>query len=83
MQEEGAIPLVQLSISFVISCFEKLDFYFFPFLQLNLKLIDQCTSGSTPFPLYGDFPGSGLNLKQDWLCSASRTVKDYKYNKLV
>ena len=29
IQEEGALPLLQLSISFVIGCFEKHDFFLF------------------------------------------------------
>ena len=32
--------------SFLISCFEKPNFYFLVFQQLSLKLIDNCTSGS-------------------------------------
>ena len=35
-QGEGALPLVQLSVSLLISCYEKHDF----FQQLSLKLID-------------------------------------------
>ena len=42
MQEEGALPLVQLTISFLIGCFEKHNFYFLLFKQLSLKLIDNC-----------------------------------------
>ena len=46
IQGEGALPLVQLSISFLIGCFEKHNFYFLLFKQPSLKLIDNCTSGS-------------------------------------
>ena len=36
IQGEGAFPLVQLSISFLISCFEKHSFCFHFFQQLSL-----------------------------------------------
>ena len=49
-QEESALPLVQLSISFLIVCFEKHNFYFLLFKQPILNLIDNCTSLSAPSP---------------------------------
>ena len=49
-QGEVALPFVQLSISFLISCLEKYDFYFLLFQQLSLKFIDNCTSGNAPSP---------------------------------
>ena len=50
IQGEGALPLVQSSISILISCFEKQDFYSLVFQQLSFKLIDNCTRGSAPSP---------------------------------
>ena len=50
IQGEGALQLVQLSISFLICCFEKCDFYFLLFLQLSLKLIDNWANGSAHSP---------------------------------
>ena len=50
IQGKSALPLVQLSISFSISCLEKYDFYFLLLQQLNLKLIENFTSGSAPSP---------------------------------
>ena len=50
IQGEAALQLVQLSISFWISCFEKHNFHFLLFQQPSLKLIDNCTSGSAPSP---------------------------------
>ena len=44
IQGEGALSLVQLAISFLISCFEKNNVWFLLFQQLSLKLIDNCTS---------------------------------------
>ena len=41
-------PPVQLPINFVISCYEKNDFYFLSFQQLTLKLIENFTCGSAP-----------------------------------
>ena len=46
---EGALPIVQLLINFLMSCFEKHDFSFFFFQQLSLKLNDNCTSGNLPW----------------------------------
>ena len=46
---EGALPIVQLLINFLMSCFEKHDFYFLFFQQLSLKLNDNCTSGNLPW----------------------------------
>ena len=39
LQGEGELPLVQLSISFLISCFDNNGLYFLFFQQLSLKLI--------------------------------------------
>ena len=50
MRGEGALLLVQLSISFFISCFEKTQFLISYFQQLSLKFINNCTSVSAPSP---------------------------------
>ena len=50
IQGEGALPLVQLPISFKICCFGKHSLYFLIFQQLSLKLIDNCKSGGAPSP---------------------------------
>ena len=42
---EGALPLAQWSISFLISC----SYLFFQ--QLSFESIDNCTSGSAPSPV--------------------------------
>ena len=68
IQGEGALPLVQLSISFLIGCFEKHNFYFLLFKQPSLKLIDNCTRGSEPCPFIKislDYP----NTKLVWFSS--------------
>ena len=49
IQGEGALPLAQLLISFLLSCF-KTHLLFFLFQQLSLNLIDSCTSGSALSP---------------------------------
>ena len=46
LQGEGALLLVQLSISFLKCCFEDYNFYFLLFQQLSFELIDNCTSSS-------------------------------------
>ena len=50
IQGEGALPLVQSSISFLISCFEKHNFYFHLFQQPSLNLMDNFTSGRALSP---------------------------------
>ena len=53
--------LVQSSISFVIGCFAKHDFYFFNYQQLSLKLTANWTSGSTHHPCKEITLGQDLN----------------------
>ena len=47
---QGTLPLLQLSISFKISCFEEHSLYVLLFQELSLKLIDNYTRGSATFP---------------------------------
>ena len=49
-QGEKCTTLVQLSISFLIGCLEKHNFYFLLFKQPISKLIDNCTSVSAISP---------------------------------
>ena len=63
IQGEGALPLLQLSIGFKISGFGKHSLYFLPFQQLSLKLIDSCTSGSTPSPCIDISLHTGIEQK--------------------
>ena len=48
MQGEGALPLMQLSINFKLSCWNRRTYKLCSSKQLILKLIDNCKSGSVP-----------------------------------
>ena len=44
------------------SCFSSNGVYKCPLLLSICEVIDNCTSGSAPFPLYKDFPAEALKM---------------------